>query len=104
MKIFNIFWVHGGKSEFFLFFFFLGGGHEKPVYRGTLPKKGGRGQFADLRGGGWQEKRGVFEGGRGLISQCTLCILPFCFTTFQFSAATERFTKTGNGYDEPFSR
>ena len=28
-------------------------------------------------------------------------ILPFHFTTFQFSAALERFTKMSNSYDEP---
>ena len=40
----------------------LGGGHEKPIYRGGLPKKRG-GQFPNLRGGAWQERGGgVFEG------------------------------------------
>ena len=36
----------------------------KNQYRGRgLPKKGGLGQFADSRGGGWQEREGnVFEG------------------------------------------
>ena len=28
-------------------------------------------------------------------------ILPFYFTTLQFSAALERFTKMSNSYDEP---
>ena len=36
-------------SALFFFFFWGGGGHEKPIERG-LPKKGGLGQFADLRG------------------------------------------------------
>ena len=34
------------------------GGLEKPIYRGGLPKKGGLGQFVDLRGG-LARKRGV---------------------------------------------
>ena len=39
-----------------------GGGLEKPIYRGGLPKKGGLGQFVDLRGV-WQERgEGVFKG------------------------------------------
>ena len=30
--------------------------HEKPIYRGGLPKnEGGLGPSADLRGGAWQE-------------------------------------------------
>ena len=36
--------------------------HEKPIYWGGLPKKGGLEQFADLRGGGGGDlarKRGV---------------------------------------------
>ena len=58
MKIFNIFWVHGGKSEFFLFlFFFFGGGVMKNQYiGGHCLKKGGLGQFADLRGGGLENR------------------------------------------------
>ena len=49
MKNFNIFGVHQ-KTQV------LGGGvHEKPIYRGGCLKRGGLGQFADLRGGGaWQ--------------------------------------------------
>ena len=35
-----------------------------------MPKKGGIGQFVDLKGG-WQERGGVFEG--VLITQCPLC-------------------------------
>ena len=55
-----------------------GGVHDKPIYRGELPKKGGGlGQFADLRGRGVWQKRGVvcgaFEAGDGLVPQCTLC-------------------------------
>ena len=34
MKNFDIFGVHGKVR-------FLGGGHEKPMYKGRLPKKGG---------------------------------------------------------------
>ena len=53
------------------------GGHEKSIQRGRLLKKWGRlGQFADLRGGvGKKEGSGVFDGGGGLIPQCTLCFL-----------------------------
>ena len=47
------------------------GVHKKPIYRGELPKKGGLGQFADLRGA-WQKRGGVFLSG-GLIPQFTLC-------------------------------
>ena len=35
--------------------------HEKPICRGGLSKKGGLGQFADLKlggGGAWQERGG----------------------------------------------
>ena len=35
--------------------YFQAGGHEKPIYRGELPKKGGGGglgQFLDIREGG----------------------------------------------------
>ena len=39
-----------------------GGAHEKSIKRGGLPKKGGLGQFADLRAA-WQERGGgVLEG------------------------------------------
>ena len=40
---------------------FRGGGHKKPIYREELPKKGGLGQFANLRGVGGEglaKKRG----------------------------------------------
>ena len=39
---------------------FLGGGHKKKQYigEGGLSKKGGVGQFADLRRGAWQEREG----------------------------------------------
>ena len=64
MKKFNIFGVHWKIR-------FLEGGvgvHEKPIYRGRLPKKGGLGQFSDLRGGlDKKERGGVFDG--GLIPQ-----------------------------------
>ena len=34
--------------------------NEKPIYRGELPKKGGLGHYADLRGGGGlAKKKGV---------------------------------------------
>ena len=59
MKNFNIFGVHQ-KTQV------LGGGvHEKPIYRGGCLKRGGLGQFADLRGGGLASIRGggVFKGG-----------------------------------------
>ena len=50
-----------------------GGVNEKPIKRGELPKKGGLGQFADLRGGGLGKKEGVvFLRGEGLIPQCPL--------------------------------
>ena len=59
MKNFNIFGVHGKDR--------ILGGEE-----GGLSKKGGLGQFVDLREGAWQERGdGVFE---GVIPQCTLCI------------------------------
>ena len=48
----------------------LGGVHEKPIYRGGLPKKGAW-TIHTFKGGGWQEiGGGVFEG--GVIPQCTL--------------------------------
>ena len=43
----------------------------KKQYRGGLPKKGGLGQFVDLRGLGKKEGSGIFEG-RGLIPHYTL--------------------------------
>ena len=47
-----------------------GGGVNKNQNIRGIPKKGGLGQFVDLRGA-WQERGGgVFEG--GLISQCPL--------------------------------
>ena len=50
---------------------FLGMVNKKPIYRGELPKKGGLGHYADLRGA-WRRRRGwCFLG--GLIPQCTLC-------------------------------
>ena len=54
---------------------FLGRGHEKPIYRGKLPKNEGGGgelgQFVDLRMGLAKRRGGgVFEGSRvGLIPQ-----------------------------------
>ena len=53
---------------------FSGGGSRKTNIEGGLPKNGGLGQFADLRGGGLARKRGVvFLRGKGwLIPQCTL--------------------------------
>ena len=48
-----------------------GGGHEKLIYRRELPKRGGLGQFADLRGSLAKKRRSVFEG-RGVIPQCRL--------------------------------
>ena len=39
------------------------GVHKKPIYRGELPKKGGLGQFADLREACQKRGGGVFEGG-----------------------------------------
>ena len=47
-----IFWGFTEKSNF-------GGVHEKPNIEGGLPKKGGLGQFVDLRGA-WQERGVVF--------------------------------------------
>ena len=44
----------------------------KNQYRGGIAKKGGPGQFADLREG-WQKKGGVvFLRGRGIIPKYTL--------------------------------
>ena len=45
------------------------GVHEKWVYIGGLPEKGGLGQFADLR---WLSKKERVVLIRGLIPQCTL--------------------------------
>ena len=58
MKNFNIFGVHWK-------IWLLGGGLRKTdIEGGGLPKNGGLGQFADLRGGAWQERGGgVFERG-----------------------------------------
>ena len=51
----------------------MGWFHEKPIYRGGLPKKGsGLGQFADLRGR-LNKKVGVAFL-RGLMHQCTLWV------------------------------
>ena len=50
------------------------GVHWKTKIEGALPKKGGLGQFADLRGeGGLGKKEGVLFLRGGLIPQCTLC-------------------------------
>ena len=48
-------------------------GREKSIHREELPKKVELGQFADLsRWEAWQKRGGgVFEGGRGVDSQCT---------------------------------
>ena len=51
IKNFNILGVHGKIRVS------GGGGHEKLIFRGELPKKRGLGQFADLRGD-WQEGGG----------------------------------------------
>ena len=63
MENFNIIHICGftGKS---IFWERGGGGHKKTIYEGELHKKGGLGQFVDLREGAWQ-KRG----------QCTICRL-----------------------------
>ena len=51
----NILGVHGKNPGFR-----RGGGWgvTKSQYMGGLPKKGGLGQFADFREGGWQERGG----------------------------------------------
>ena len=55
MKNFNILGVHRKIQV-------LERVHEKSIYRGDCLKQ--LGQFVDLRGGAWQERRGgVFEGG-----------------------------------------
>ena len=65
MKNFNIF---GGLLKNLTFKVGL---HEKPIYRGVLPKKGGgHRQFAGLRGRLARMRGWCF--GRGLIPQCTL--------------------------------
>ena len=55
MKIFNVMGVHRKIR-------FLGGrGHEKPIYRRKMPKKGRElQQFADLRRGFVKKRRVVF--------------------------------------------
>ena len=45
-------WILWGSLKNLIF----RGVNEKSVYRGELPKKGGFGQFANLRGGGLGEK------------------------------------------------
>lgn len=45
--------------------------HEKPIYRGGLPKKGEMDKL-QIKRGAYQEKGGGFEGG-GVIPQYTLC-------------------------------
>ena len=45
--------------------------HEKPIYRGKLPKKGGLGQFADLKEGLAGKEELVFFRGE-LLPQCSL--------------------------------
>ena len=47
---------------------FLGNVHQKPIYRGELPKKGS----LDREGGLGEKEGDVFEG--GVILQCTLWI------------------------------
>ena len=55
----------------------MGGGvHENQYNGGNCLKRGGLGQFADLRGGeggAWRKRGGdTFEGGGELIPRCTL--------------------------------
>ena len=59
MKNFNIFW-----SSLKNLTFRGEGGHEKPVQKRGLPKKGGHGQFVDLMGVLGKNRRvwTVFEG------------------------------------------
>ena len=40
-----------------------------------MPKKGGLGQFADLRGGLGKKEGGWCFLGRGLIHRCTQCLI-----------------------------
>ena len=37
------------------------GGSRKPIYRGGLPKNGGLGQFANLRGGLTRKREGLIH-------------------------------------------
>ena len=69
----NILGVHG-KIRVFGGVGVGGGGVTKSQYMGGLPKKGGLGQFADLREGGVgkKEEGGVLEG--RLMPQCALCM------------------------------
>ena len=55
----------------------LSGGFTKNQYRGAgLPKKGGFGQFANLRGGAWQEREaGVLEGVDTLMHTMTHALI-----------------------------
>ena len=64
---------HGIKDEKFYHYvgslkYLIRGGVTKNQYidRKYLKKGGGLGQFADLRGGAWRKRGGVFDGG-GLI-------------------------------------
>ena len=55
MKNFNILGVH------WKIWLLGGGGLEKPICRGALHKKGGLGQFADLKGGLGKKETGVSD-------------------------------------------
>ena len=47
-----------------------GGGHEKPINRGELPKRGAW-TVRRFKGGLAKKREGVFLRGGGLIHQCT---------------------------------
>ena len=55
---------------------FRGGGSQKTNIEGGLPKKGGLGQFANLRVGLAKKRDGVLV---GLIPQCALWVIPKSF-------------------------
>ena len=61
---------YGGSLQNPIFRGKWGDVHEKPIYRGELPKKEGLGEFTDLSGGAWQKRGGGVL--RGLITQCIL--------------------------------
>ena len=71
-----MFWGFTEKSNFR-----VGGGFTNTQYRGEdCLKKGGLGQFADLRGG-LARKRG---GGGELIPKCTQCLVIFFFFHYYY--------------------
>lgn len=75
MKNFNILGVHWRIQV-------LGGEvHEKPIYRGGLPKKGEMDKL-QIKRGAYQEKGGGFEGGRGDTTINTMLLQDHRFSKY----------------------